>query len=75
MKLVAEGGITRFLAMFYCQDAKPIGPVRSARIYFLKLLQGYGNSPLYAHVGGATHLAQQMHWVRFEILVGMDTTI
>lgn len=50
---VAEGGITRFLAMFYCQDAKPIGPVRSARIYFLKLLQGYGNSPLYAHVGGA----------------------
>lgn len=50
---VAEGGITRFLAMFYCQDAKPIGPVRSARIYFLKLLQGYGNYPLYAHVGGA----------------------
>ena len=50
---VAEGGITRFLALFYCQDAKPIGPVRSARIYFLKLLQGYGNNPLYAHVGGA----------------------
>lgn len=52
-ELVAEGGITRFLAMYYCQDAKPIGPVRSARIYFVKLLQGYGNNPLYAHVGGA----------------------
>ncbi len=50
---VAEGGITRFLSMFYCLDSKTIGPVRSARIYFLKLLQGYGAYPLYAHVGGA----------------------
>src|SRR3990167_5614458 len=50
---VAEGGITRFLTIFYCQDTKVIGPVRSARMYFLKLLQGYGKNPLYAHVGGA----------------------
>lgn len=50
---VAEGGITRFLAIFYCKDAPYIGPIRSARIYFIKLLQGYGDYPLYAHVGGA----------------------
>ncbi|GAB4218890.1 MAG: DUF3048 domain-containing protein [Candidatus Microgenomates bacterium] len=50
---VAEGGITRFLAVFYCQDAPYIGPVRSTRIYFIRLLQGFGNYPLYAHVGGA----------------------
>jgi len=50
---VAEGGITRFLSIYYCQDASYIGPVRSARIYFIKLLEGYGDSPLYAHVGGA----------------------
>jgi len=50
---VAEGGITRFLAIFYCQDASYVGPVRSARIYFLKFLEGYGQNPLYAHVGGA----------------------
>ncbi len=50
---VAEGGITRFLLMYYCQDPKIVGPVRSARIYFVRLLQGYGNYPLYAHVGGA----------------------
>ncbi len=50
---VAEGGITRFLAIFYCQDAKPIGPIRSARIYFLETLQEYGKYPLYSHVGGA----------------------
>lgn len=50
---VAEGGITRFLAIFYCQDAAPVGPVRSARIYFIRMLQEYGDYPLYAHVGGA----------------------
>lgn len=50
---VAEGGITRFLAVFYCQDAPFIGPIRSARIYFIKLLQGFGKNPLYVHVGGA----------------------
>lgn len=50
---VAEGGITRFLAVFYCQDAGQIGPVRSARTYFLDFISEYGNNPLYAHVGGA----------------------
>jgi len=50
---VAEGGITRFLAIFYCKDAQYIGPVRSARIYFVKFLEGYGQNPLYGHVGGA----------------------
>lgn len=50
---VAEGGITRFLAVYYCQDAGIIGPVRSARTYFLDFISEYGNHPLYAHVGGA----------------------
>lgn len=50
---VAEGGITRFLAVFYCQDAGQVGPVRSARTYFIDFMSEYGDSPLYAHVGGA----------------------
>lgn len=50
---VAEGGITRMLTIFYCKDTPLMGPIRSARIYFLKILQGYGDHPLYAHVGGA----------------------
>lgn len=50
---VAEGGITRFMAVFYCKDAPFIGPIRSARIYFIRLLQEYGDYPLYVHVGGA----------------------
>jgi hypothetical protein len=50
---VAEGGITRFLAVFHCQDAESLGPVRSARTYFLDWISEYGDFPLYAHVGGA----------------------
>jgi hypothetical protein len=50
---VAEGGITRFLAMYYCQDAIQVGPVRSARTYFIDFASEYGPFPLYAHVGGA----------------------
>jgi len=50
---VAEGGITRFLGIYYCQDTKMLGPVRSARVYFIDLVSGYGDQPLYVHVGGA----------------------
>lgn len=55
---VAEGGITRFMALFYCKDAPFIGPIRSARIYFIRLLQEYADYPLYVHVGGANCDAQ-----------------
>lgn len=49
---VAEGGITRFMAIFYCNPADvQVGPVRSARTYFLDWLSEY--DALYAHVGGA----------------------
>lgn len=50
---VAEGGITRLLAIFYCNDAGTVGPVRSARTYFLDFISEYGEYPLYVHVGGA----------------------
>ncbi len=49
---VAEGGITRFMAMFYCNLGDiQVGPVRSARTYFIDWLSEY--DALYAHVGGA----------------------
>lgn len=50
---VAEGGITRFLALYHCQDAGQVGPVRSSRVYYLDFAAEYGEFPLYAHVGGA----------------------
>lgn len=49
---VAEGGITRFMAIFYCNLSDvQVGPVRSARTYYLDWLSEY--DALYAHVGGA----------------------
>lgn len=49
---VAEGGITRFMAVFLCNLADvQVGPVRSARTYFIDWLSEY--NALYAHVGGA----------------------
>lgn len=50
---VAEGGITRTVNVYYCQDGGQIGPIRSARTYFLDWASEYGENPLYAHVGGA----------------------
>ena len=53
---VAEGGITRFLVVFYCgasAEELTIGPVRSARVYFMDWASEYGDKPLYVHVGGA----------------------
>lgn len=53
---VAEGGITRFLAVFYCGGSAQdllIGPVRSTRIYYLDFASEYGDYPLYVHIGGA----------------------
>ena len=52
---VAEGGVTRFGAVFYCGVARAdtiVGPVRSARTHFVNLASEY-NYPLYVHVGGA----------------------
>jgi hypothetical protein len=51
---VAEGGITRFMGVFYCGaqgDAAKVAPVRSARIYFVNIAAEY-NNPIYMHVGG-----------------------
>lgn len=52
---VAEGGITRFGSVFFCDavaQEEIVGPVRSARTYFLDWASEYGPA-LYVHVGGA----------------------
>ncbi len=48
---LAEGGITRFLALY--QDTQPnyIGPIRSARPYYISWCMGFDCD--YAHVGGS----------------------
>ncbi len=48
---MTEGGITRFMGVFGPHDADKIGPVRSARPYFIAWASGY--HALYAHAGGS----------------------
>lgn len=48
---VAEGGITRFLALFQDQQPSNIGPVRSARPYYVQWSEGFRAA--YTHVGGS----------------------
>lgn len=49
---LAEGGITRFLALFQSREPSEVGPVRSARPYFNFIANEWG--AVYAHVGGST---------------------
>ena len=46
-----EGGITRYVAVFQCQDSSLVGPIRSARNIDIGILGQLG-TPLLAHVGG-----------------------
>lgn len=48
---IAEGGITRFLAVFQETEPKHIGPVRSARPYYVDWIQGFDAS--LSHAGGS----------------------
>ena len=55
---IAEGGITRFLAIY--QNKKPglIGPVRSLRMYYVDWLAPYNAS--IAHVGGSQNALNEV---------------
>ena len=46
-----EGGITRYVAVFQCQQATLVGPIRSARNIDIGILGEFGQ-PLLVHVGG-----------------------
>lgn len=48
---MAEGGISRFLTIFNSNYVNKIGPIRSARYYFLDLIEEF-DLP-FAHCGGA----------------------
>lgn len=48
---VAEGGISRFLAIFHSKIPQTVGPVRSARVYYIDWAKEY--DAWYAHWGHA----------------------
>ena len=56
---LAEGGITRFLALYQSKDVDTIGSVRSAREYYAQIADEWG--ALYAHVGGSNEVIAQIN--------------
>lgn len=50
-EMMAEGLITRYMAIFYGHYPEHIGPVRSARPYFIE--KAFEFDPYYVHVGGS----------------------
>lgn len=48
---VAEGGVTRFLALYQDMQPDTVGPIRSARPYYIQWDMGFDAA--YAHVGGS----------------------
>ena len=55
---IAEGGITRFLALYQDTEPESIGPVRSARPYYVQWAAGFDAA--YAHVGGSPEALQNI---------------
>lgn len=52
-EMPVEGGFTRYMALFGAEDSVArLGPVRSARPYFIDVAREYGN-PWYLHSGGS----------------------
>jgi hypothetical protein len=55
----AEGGVPRYMAIFQTKDPDLIGPVRSARVYFVAWAEEW--RALYVHVGGATNAQRYLY--------------
>ncbi|MDG5785943.1 DUF3048 domain-containing protein [Evansella sp. AB-P1] len=50
-EILSEYTITRFLALYHSQKPERIGPLRSARAYYVHLNRGF--DAIYAHFGGS----------------------
>lgn len=56
---LVEGGITRFIVIYQCQDDRRVGPVRSARTLDPEVLSQYG-VPILGYSGGAPHVRRAL---------------
>lgn len=68
-----EAGITRFIAVYQCQDAERVQPVRSARLTDPDILVQFGR-PLFAYSGGVPQVTQAVRQARL-IDVNASTAI
>jgi hypothetical protein len=68
---LVEGGITRFMALFQCQDSLRVGPVRSARTTDPRVLRPLNAHPLIAYSGGQLAV---VNMVNNDGLIGLTET-
>jgi len=69
----AEGGITRYMALFLEGQAQKIGPVRSARTYFVDLARPY--DALFAHAGENDDVWEPLRELRLAGFADMDQIV
>ena len=67
----AEGGITRFMAVYQCENSSRIGPVRSARLVDPKILDQFGEA-LFGYAGGAPKVRNEIQ--AFDRIVDLSYT-
>ncbi len=60
---LAEGGITRLMLVFPYQESLRVGPIRSAREYFVDYASEYGG--LYLHAGGAPTALEKLRTSKY----------
>ncbi|HXF74124.1 MAG TPA: DUF3048 domain-containing protein [Actinomycetota bacterium] len=66
-----EGGITRFIAVFHCRDARQVGPVRSARTTDDDVLVQFGR-PILAYAGGAPAVRRDLEDSPLRLVSDLD---
>lgn len=70
-EMLAEGNITRYLAIIYTNKPETIGPVRSARPYFVSKALEY--DPLYVHVGGSEQAKSDIKALKMADIDGLSS--
>lgn len=68
---LAEGNITRLLALFQNPTSEKIGPVRSARHYYLDL--AFNHDAIYIHYGGSQQAYDAISTLKADNLNGLSS--
>ncbi|KJR70613.1 DUF3048 domain-containing protein [Bacillus velezensis] len=70
IEALAEGRITRFLAIFQSEMPETVGPVRSAREYFVTLSSGFNG--IFVHHGWSPGAKKQLESGAYDYINGLD---
>lgn len=70
-EILAEGRITRYMAIFYSESPELIGPVRSARPYFVEKSLEF--DPYLVHVGGSNQALRDIRTYEMADIDGLTS--